>query len=197
MSTSKEKTDSRELKQIKKDLKKLMVAIMLFRYRVQVVTFLLINMKRFVRTLLYTIPTITYKDMSIPFDKYYNSAKGDIGKMIVFGFNKQKAIKAFKKIYDAKIDKYGINQDMKKEMIHEVKILIAEFESLKDARKENRFERMKEVFLNSKKEFKDNSLTQIAIEIGTFFKDKDVNLSKMSLDSVMTSYEIMRNGVTE
>ena len=80
-------------------------------------------------------------------------------------------------------------------MLREAEIVLAEAHAIKEPKKTSRYLRMVDDFKPIKQT--ELSLTDIVCSIGNYFKDKDVDLSKMSVYSVLKCFQIMQHGNKE
>ena len=92
-------------------------------------------------------PTKCYKSLDeVPFNRFYKATKGDFLQLAIYGYNYIKCFKALKKLTEEKVRRFGLSNEIKKALIMEIELQLAEYEAIKDARKENRYERLKESY---------------------------------------------------
>ena len=195
MTYTEAKKVKKEYKALKLRSKLLTMKSTLFMLRVKTYIFCCEIPKHLTKVIL-LLPTITYNSIyTCPFDRYYDFAKGNNKRLIRFGFNLNKAQKSFVKISRERIDLFGINDELKKMMLREAEIVLAEAQAIKEPKKTSRYLRMVDDFKPIKQT--ELSLTDIVCSIGNYFKDKDVDLSKMSVYSVLKCFQIMQHGNKE
>lgn len=192
MKDTRAKKEEKQWKVLKRDTKRLSRKIALFAFRVKTFIFLS-NIVKLFKMVILLYPTKVYGSLDeVSFTKFYKATKGDLKLLIISGYNLRKAYKCLQKLTNEKIARFGLNNQIKKALIMEIELELANYEAIKDAKKENRFERMKENYSKFKVS-EEGTLDKIAEELGKFF-NKPFDLDKMSASSVFQSYEIMRNG---
>lgn len=191
---TKVKRDLKTQKGLQKRSKRLSKKVGLFLFRATVHTFLYSKKKQLKRVLLSALPCKVYDNIKMPFENYYKASKGELQYMFKYGYNYKKAALSLVNVHKQKLDKYGLDRTLKTTMLKEADYLLAESEAQRNPRAMTKFLRMEKI---ANKSIKELTLTEIEIAINTHYNDKEVDLKKMSVDSVMQCFEAMKNGNKE
>lgn len=174
---------------------KLSIQTTLFVWTATVGTSLNSKRKLLITAVKLFIPCKCYDNIeTCSFGRFFDASKGDYKRLIKYGYNVEKAKRVLSKLVSDKIDKYGLIDGLLRAMLKEADKILMESEALRNPRRMTAYLRMKD---QVPKIADDYTKVQIASKLSTYYKDKDINLEKMSIDSVMLCFEAVKNGDQE